>query len=269
MADDRHNVPKLSARQVTMALRNRFEPKHVVFTEVKDGATYGRLHRRLDLVAIKKTWTPVTILCAEVKVSRSDFLRDDKWPEYMALCNKFYWACPKGLIKPDEIDTKCGLIYAYNEARCRVVKKALYRVQSPDTMLLLYLILWRADLSKSSRKQNMAAILEEMNLRKEIGDRYAYHVSTQLREAERVVVEAKQDRKRVRLAATATTIKAKLVLDWCAENDVRDYELRRLLDDITTARGVAQLKDTIGDVGERLVALAHMLKADATGGLTE
>lgn len=59
----------------------------------------------------------------EVKVSRSDFLRELKNPRKrepaMAIVDRFYFAAPWGLIKLDEVPEGCGLIqvYAANEHR--------------------------------------------------------------------------------------------------------------------------------------------------------
>lgn len=63
----------------------------------------------------------------EIKMSRSDFFADFKKPKhkyfqrenlkgnlqslYIKLPNKFYFACPKGLIKPQEVPEYAGLIY--------------------------------------------------------------------------------------------------------------------------------------------------------------
>lgn len=47
----------------------------------------------------------------EIKVSRADFLQDKKWKEYAAFCNLLYLVCPKGLIKPEEVEPPFGLIY--------------------------------------------------------------------------------------------------------------------------------------------------------------
>lgn len=50
----------------------------------------------------------------ETKISRSDFLADFKKPHRQnggLIGNYRYYACPKGLIKPEEIPEKWGLIY--------------------------------------------------------------------------------------------------------------------------------------------------------------
>lgn len=53
-------------------------------------------------------------LAFEVKVSRSDFLHEIKNPTKrqaaLELSNYYYFATPKGLVKPEEIPPECGLV---------------------------------------------------------------------------------------------------------------------------------------------------------------
>jgi len=53
----------------------------------------------------------------EIKISRSDFKNDAKKSKHGSLdgANFFYYVCPEGLIKKDEIDKNYGLIYIKNE----------------------------------------------------------------------------------------------------------------------------------------------------------
>lgn len=50
----------------------------------------------------------------EVKISRSDFLHEintpDKRKAALELSNYYYFATPKGLVKPEEIPPECGLV---------------------------------------------------------------------------------------------------------------------------------------------------------------
>jgi len=50
----------------------------------------------------------------EIKVSRSDFLRELKEPikrrEALLMSNSFFFVAPRGLIKPEELPIECGLI---------------------------------------------------------------------------------------------------------------------------------------------------------------
>jgi hypothetical protein len=49
--------------------------------------------RRADMMAVCSRGI-LTIV--EIKVSRADLLGDQKWPEYLDYCDRFYWAVPAG-----------------------------------------------------------------------------------------------------------------------------------------------------------------------------
>jgi hypothetical protein len=49
--------------------------------------------RRADLMAVDSRGA---IIIVEIKVSRADLLGDGKWPDYLAHCDRFYWAVPAG-----------------------------------------------------------------------------------------------------------------------------------------------------------------------------
>lgn len=49
--------------------------------------------RRADLMAICGKGM-LTIV--EIKVSRADLMSDQKWPDYLDYCDRFYWAVPAG-----------------------------------------------------------------------------------------------------------------------------------------------------------------------------
>lgn len=58
----------------------------------------------------------------EAKVSRADFLADKKKPHRadpnLALGQYRYYACPEGMIKPEELPEKWGLIYVNERGHC-------------------------------------------------------------------------------------------------------------------------------------------------------
>lgn len=64
--------------------------------------------RRADIVAIGGDGA---ISIIEIKSSREDFLSDDKWPEYRAHCDFFYFAIAPEL-GPELIPDEAGLIVA-------------------------------------------------------------------------------------------------------------------------------------------------------------
>ena len=49
--------------------------------------------RRADLMAIDPRGG---IVIVEIKVSRADLMGDGKWPDYLAHCDRFFWALPAG-----------------------------------------------------------------------------------------------------------------------------------------------------------------------------
>ena len=117
---------KASAQQIIKALKQRHRDD-VVFSEMTMGAAGGR---RLDFWALKKSWSPVNAIGYEVKVSRADFLNDDKWPAYLGCCHQFYFACPWKLIMPDELPKEVGLMWMTQTGSMQIKKKA--QRKAPD-----------------------------------------------------------------------------------------------------------------------------------------
>jgi hypothetical protein len=134
---------KIKASDILTLLKERHS-EDVCVPECKDGPTQTTNHRRLDLWVFKRSWSPVTMYGYEIKVSRSDFLKDDKWPSYLDLCNHFYFVCPYGLIEPDEVPEGAGLMWvAKTGSRIYTKKKAARREIEPPVSLLLYVLMAR------------------------------------------------------------------------------------------------------------------------------
>ena len=88
--------------------------------------------RRADMMAIDARGV-MTIV--EIKVSRADLLGDQKWPDYLDYCDRFFWAVPAGFsLEPFDGEAfrpcDCGLIVAdrYDAA---VVREARVRKLAP------------------------------------------------------------------------------------------------------------------------------------------
>ena len=100
------------------------------YAEVKTGRTQPG-HLRLDAIAIKRSWTRPCITGYEIKISRSDFLRDKKWRNYQKYCHEFYFVCPvsrPGIITLNELPGDVGLIYYSPEHDTLFTKRrAMYR----------------------------------------------------------------------------------------------------------------------------------------------
>lgn len=108
--------------------------------------------RRIDGLAFNcYPSTGHKIIGYEVKISRGDFLAELKQPEKrkiaVELCDEFYFACPKGLIKPSEIPSDCGLIECKIEdnasrLKVRIKNHALRVYESPEKQITRLLPKW-------------------------------------------------------------------------------------------------------------------------------
>lgn len=115
---------KWRADDVKRAIAHR-HASDMFFTEVKDGPTQiVNHHSRIDALAIKLSWTNFAIIGYEVKVARSDFLRDEKWRAYLPMCNQLYFAAAPGVCDPSEVPECCGLVTVTQSGNLRTIRKA-------------------------------------------------------------------------------------------------------------------------------------------------
>jgi len=135
-------------------------PPWVFYSEVKSGPSWGQKTPWgtrnedlyiMDAVAIKKSWSRPCIEGYEIKVSRSDFLRDKKWQNYQAYCHKFSFVCPPGIVTLDDLKEHgdVGLLYYSPEHDTLFTKRrAMYRkidMRSAEVAgMLMYLVMYRA-----------------------------------------------------------------------------------------------------------------------------
>lgn len=73
-----------------------------------------RNNRRADLMGMNSKGE---VIIVEIKTARADLLGDQKWPEYLDYCDRYFWAVPAGFdIRPFEQPNfqpeRCGLIIA-------------------------------------------------------------------------------------------------------------------------------------------------------------
>lgn len=90
---------------------------------------------RVDAVIIDtyKRW----IRGFEIKVTRSDFLRDQKWEKYTEFTSSLTIVCPEGLIQPEEIRKPFGLLYVSEMGGVRFAKKPM-KFQHRGSLAWLY-----------------------------------------------------------------------------------------------------------------------------------
>jgi hypothetical protein len=131
---------------IKIALGNKHKDDFFL-TEVKSGSSYhGTANRILDAVAMKKSYAHKCITGYEIKVSRSDFTRDNKYFTYLPLVHALYMVCPTGLIKREELPIEIGLMW-YDPVKktLSVKKRPPPREIEISVDMLLYIIYSRLD----------------------------------------------------------------------------------------------------------------------------
>lgn len=135
----------VSALDIKKALAKKHGNNEFFITECKTGPTgIGML--QFDGLAIYKSWAHPNIVGYEIKVSRSDFLKDAKYTRYMPYCHQLYFVTPTGMVQRQEIEDNLGLIW-YNPTTGRLTtkRKAIYRNIEISSDLLLYVIMNRLE----------------------------------------------------------------------------------------------------------------------------
>lgn len=118
--------------------------RDLFFSEVKDGPTCLGSHLRIDALAIAKSWSPVRLMGYEIKVSRSDWLSDQKWTEYLKLTTHFSIAAPTGVVQLEELPPGVGYVEVSSAGKSlRTIRKPAYSDISLPADLLLYLLMSR------------------------------------------------------------------------------------------------------------------------------
>jgi hypothetical protein len=137
----------MNARSLVELLKAK-HAEDIFLTECKNGGS-AHGHLRLDGWAMKKSWAGPLTTGYEIKVSRSDFLGDNKWQGYLPCCNELYFVSPFGLIQPNEVPEKVGLLWASKTGtKLYVKKKAVYRTDGLKLEdVYKYILLWRSTVS--------------------------------------------------------------------------------------------------------------------------
>lgn len=136
----------MNSTQIAVALSKKHLDDFFI-TECKNGPTQT-VHNflKMDAVAIKKSWANPCVTVYEIKVARADFLRDSKWPSYLGYCNRFYFACPSGLIQLADIDDpRVGLIWVNENGNCITKKSVPTRATQIPSEFFQYIIFSKID----------------------------------------------------------------------------------------------------------------------------
>lgn len=114
-------IVEMNSSDILRALAKKHEDD-VFIPECSNGPT-GQNYGRLDAWAMKKSWASPLSVGYEIKVSRNDFMQDNKWHKYLTFCNQFYFVCPWGLIDKSELPDEAGLIWCTPNGHKLMTKK--------------------------------------------------------------------------------------------------------------------------------------------------
>jgi hypothetical protein len=139
-------ISGVTSDQISLALAHHHS-KDLYVPECKNGPTYSSHDiLRLDAWVLARTYSPMTTLGYEIKVSRADFEQDQKWTAYLDYCHRFFFACPAGLIRSTDLPKEVGLVW-YSAAGNIHIKRHADR-HEPDPVkfqkLLIYVLMSRS-----------------------------------------------------------------------------------------------------------------------------
>ena len=161
--------------------------------ECKTGSEWTSKNiRRMDLWVMNKSWTKNWTIAYEIKVSRQDFLRDEKWREYLPFCNYFYFVAPQGVIQPDELSADTGLLIgSKNLKKLYTKKKAPYREVEIPERLWRYILMWRVNIIKERNGRRISNTeywqnwLKDRKIKKDLGCAVGNYIQSQITEKTR------------------------------------------------------------------------------------
>lgn len=135
----------------------------------------------LDAWVMLKSWTHPVSIGYEIKVDRSDFVNDKKWRSYLEFCNEFYFVCPHGLIRVEELPADVGLLWlASTGSRFITKRKAPHRAAQIPEDLYRYILMARAHITNEVIHDKSAYWKNWLQERK-VDQALGWHVSEALR----------------------------------------------------------------------------------------
>ena len=148
--------------------------------------------RTLDGWALLPTWSPLTTIGYEIKVSRSDWLRDGKVEQYLKVCHLFFLVAPKAVVQRAELPEGVGLLEPIGSGTGqRLVMRQKPQRREPDpaalVKLMTHVLMWRKGLPIGQTREQRASIwrkwIDEQESFERIGRSVSSRMGAMLREA--------------------------------------------------------------------------------------
>ncbi len=256
----------MKAKDMAETLKKRLAERHsgdIFTTEALVGSGGSQ---RFDAWAMEPTWTMDRCVGYEVKVQRSDFVSDKKWTGYLPYCTEFFFVCPAGLIKPEEVPAGVGLLWGTaNAGKVYQKKPAVPRPIDPASLatMLKHVLMWRYRYrSDASSRATAEAWLRSM----EDDLEFDYRLKAAIKKAAGALT-AKTTEENAALKAESETVRE--VQHWLKLNgiDFKDshWAVLRAVEDAVKekrdgiTREVKALEWDLRHTGERLTSLADKI----------
>ncbi|WP_218832043.1 MmcB family DNA repair protein [Paenibacillus campinasensis] len=138
-----------------------------------------------------------------MKVSRGDFVQDQKWPGYMAYCHKFSFVCPKGLISKDELPEEVGLVYYYPDSGAlRSERSAKHRMVEIPSDIYQYILMSRTESDRhpffSNSREMLEAYVSDKADRKALGSEVSSKLVAEIRDLRKKVRDVDWEKERLK-----------------------------------------------------------------------
>lgn len=197
---------KINADDVLELLLKRHE-KDICVAECKHGRSWtSEKVKRFDLWVMKKSYTSPMSWIYEIKVSRQDFLQDQKWQTYLPFCSDFYFVAPVGTIDVSEVPEQAGLLLSTkNGTKLYCKKKAPHRCIEMPPSVYEYILMSRVrivDSTYTNNGKNNQAYWQQWLDNKSKNQKLGFNVSRKIRQLyDKNVqfVEMKQDQFEIRI----------------------------------------------------------------------
>lgn len=213
--------------------------------------------RVMDAWVLLPTWSPMTTIGYEIKVSRSDWLQDQKFEVYRAACHLFLIVAPKGVVQAGELPAGVGLLEPVGVGDGqRLVMRVKPARQVVDhealSLVMAHALMWRKDdragrIPRDRRADTWATWVRDRQKFRVIGR----SVSARMRA---LVTEAEQAAMRAEARAEQLEEAARVLADLGIQSGHNYYSTRQRVQQAVAERH----GDTLAAIARTQVALAEM-----------
>lgn len=259
----------LKPKQMADLLKQRLRERHVEDLFAAEALTGSGGSMRFDGWAMEPTWQRERCVGYEIKVQRSDFMGDKKWTGYLPYCSEFFFVCPTGLIRAEELPPEVGLLWATaNGSKLYQKKAAIPRPIAPEPLavMLRHVLMWRYQRHGGGRtgREGAEAWLRDM----EDGAELDHKLKAAIRRASgALTIQTLEENARL----VENQAKSDAVMKWLDKNgiDIKSSEWSILADledaKKTRADGISKdLRDLCWQLehsGKQLTEIAAKIKA--------